>query len=229
MQARWWGILGIIGWTYCFCAVVYLLLRKKPLRMVLIWIALCVLNLLVTKMRGGEQVLSGQFLLTDLTGVLKLGNGCFAIMAVGGMLLPLAENHQSSNSGGLRICCAACLAVVLAAAGVILHHWWTVSKLLGTLPWCLYVSSLSVVLYMLLRTLEARGWTAWFRPLNASGTATLTVYMMPYVLYSVNDFLGIYEYGSLAGALGLFKCAAFSLLCVGVTSLLVRLGIKLKL
>lgn len=32
MQARWWGILGIIGWTYCFCAVAYLLLRKKPLR-----------------------------------------------------------------------------------------------------------------------------------------------------------------------------------------------------
>ena len=33
--ARWWGILGLIGWTYCFVAVTYLLTRKKPLRIVL--------------------------------------------------------------------------------------------------------------------------------------------------------------------------------------------------
>ena len=229
MQARWWGILGIIGWTYCFCAVAYLLLRKKPLRMVFVWAALCMLNLLVTRMRGGEQILPGATMLSDLAGVLKLGNGCFAVMAVGGMLLSLAENRLDSISAGLRAGYAACLAITLAVAGVALHHWWTVSKLLGTLPWCLYVSSLSVVLYILLRTLETRGWTGWFRPLSASGTATLTVYMMPYLLYSINDFLGLYEYGSLSGSLGLLKCAAFSLICVGLASLLVRLGIKLKI
>ena len=231
-KAGWWGILGILGWTYCFCAVTYLLARKKPFRILFVWIALCVVNLLVTRMRGGAQLLPGQTFLTDLTGVLRLGNGCFAVMTTGGMLLSLAESRLASDnlkSNAYRIACAAGLAVVLAVAGAVLHHWWTVSKLLGTLPWCFYVSSISIALYMLLRILEAYGKTRWFSPLSASGTATLTVYMMPYVLYSINDFLGLYPYGALSGVLGLLKCVVFSLLCVGLTSLLVRFGVKLKI
>lgn len=240
LKAGWWGILGIIGWTYCFCAVTYLLTRKKPMRVLAVWIALCVVNLLVTRMRGGGQILSGPNLLADLTGVLKLGNGCFAVMTTGGMLFSLAENSLSSSPassafcgpfGGFRtgrVVPALLLAGILAVVGAVLHHWWTVSKLIGTLPWCLYVSAISVGLYTLLRVLESRGWTAWFRPLNASGTATLSVYMMPYVLYSINDYIGLYHYGSLSGPFGLLKCFAFSLLCVALTSLLVRLGIKLK-
>lgn len=245
-KAGWWGILGILGWTYCFCAVTYLLARKKPFRILFVWIALCVVNLLVTRMRGGAQLLPGQTFLTDLTGVLRLGNGCFAVMTTGGMLLSLAENRLFAKpdlccfrtlkgeaiperKGVMTITSAFLLAAVLAIAAAVLHNWWTVSKLVGTLPWCLYVSSISICLYVILRALEAHGRIGWFRPLNASGTATLTVYMMPYVLYSVNDYLGLYEYGSLSGLFGLLKCVAFSLLCVGLTALLVRLGIKLKI
>ena len=82
---------------------------------------------------------------------------------------------------------------------------------------------------MILRVLEAYGKTAWFRPVNVSGTATLTVYMMPYILYSINSIVGLYPYGSLSGLLGLLKCVGFSFLCVLVTSLFVRLGIRLKI
>ena len=202
------------------------------MRIFIVWLALCVVNLMVTRMRGGGQILPGPSVLNDLAEVLEIGNGCFAVMTLGGMLFSLAENRLTSRSGDTgsrRLCYAVCLAVALAVTGALLHRWWTVSKLLGTLPWCLYVSSISVCLYAALRVLEERGWTAWFRPLSASGTATLTVYMMPYVLYSINDYLGLYTYGSLAGALGLLKCVAFSLLCVGLTSLLVRFGVKLKI
>lgn len=228
LKAGWWGILGIIGWTYCFCAVTYLLARKTPFRIVWVWLILCALNLLTTRMRGGEQLFPSQSLLTDMTAALKLSNCSFAIMATGGVLFSLAENRWSSLSGAVKIRWTALSAVILASAGLLLHNWWTVSKLLGTLPWCLYVTAISIVLYTLLRILESYGKTAWFRPFNASGTATLTVYMMPYVLYSINDYLGIYTYGSLSGPLGLLKCVAFSLLCVSLTSLLVRFGIRLK-
>ena len=234
LKAGWWGILGIIGWTYCLCAVIYLLARKRPLRILLVWVALCVLNILTTKMRGGGQILSGPSLLTDFAAVLKLGNGCYAIMTLGGMLLSLAENSlffrlDSSRSKVSAVVSAVLLASVLALAGTLLHRWWIVSKWIETLPWCLYVSAISICLYALLRFLEMRGWTGWFRPLSASGTATLTVYMMPYVLYSINDYIGLYTYGALSGPLGLLKCILFSLLCVGLASGMVRLGIKLKI
>lgn len=228
-KAGWWGILGLIGWTYCFCAVAYLLARKMPMRMIVLWVALCVVNLLVTKMRGGGQILQGQSLLTDFTGVLKIGNGAYAVMTVGGMLLSLAENRLASRSAAVRLGYAVSVAAVLTVAASVLHHWWIVSKLLATLPWCLFVSAISVMLYLLLRVLESYGKVGWFRPLSTSGTATLTVYMMPYLLYSLNSLFCVYVYGSLSGVLGLLKCAAFSLLCVALTSLFVRLGVKLKI
>ena len=228
MSARWWGILGIIGWTYCFCATAYLLLRKQSKHLLLIWFALCVINLLLTRMRGGFQIIPRQSLLNDLMQALELGGGSFAVMAMGGMLFSLAENRLFGRSASVRAGYATAAAALLAIAATVLHHWWIVSKLGGTLPWCLYVSSISIALYMLLRVLESYGKTAWFSPIGVSGTATLTVYMMPYILYSINSILGLYQYGSLSGPLGLLKCVAFSFLCVFLSALIVRLGIRLK-
>ena len=227
-SARWWGILGIIGWSYLFCAVTYLLARKRPARLLLVWFVLCVVNMLTVRMRGGAQLLPGQSFLTDMTRALNIGNASFVIMAAGGMAFSVAENCFSSLKGSFRVGCGFALAAALAVAAAISHHWWIISKLVGTLPWCLYVSAISVALYTLLRIMEAHGKTAWFNPLKVSGTATLSVYMMPYVVYSILGLFDIYYIG-INGVLGLLKCVAFSFLCVGLTSVLVRFGIKLKI
>ena len=228
--AQWWGILGIIGWTYCFAAVTYMLVRKNPARVILVWVALCVINLLMTGMHGGVQLMPRHTIISDMTDALNLGNGSFAVMAVGGMLVSLAENRMTSRArGGKGLVVAAFgAAAVLGVAATVLHHWWPISKLGGTLPWCLYVSSISVALYAVLRSLESYGMTGWFKPLRASGTATLTVYMMPYVLYSVFSMVGWQAPDWLCGPLGLLKCFLFSLICVALTTLLVRGGVKLK-
>ena len=145
------------------------------------------------------------------------------------MLLSLAERRCSQLRGPVRCGYAAALAALLTLASTIIHHWWIISKILGTLPWCLYVSAISVALYTVLRVLEAYGVTGWFRPVAASGTATLTVYMMPYVLYSIFSFFGLYTFGFLSGVPGLLKCVLFSLLCVFLAGLLGKAGIKLKI
>lgn len=230
-SAQWWGILGLIGWAYCFSAVAYLLARKKPGRIVAVWLCLCAVNLLLTRMRDGSQIIHGRSLLSDFTGVLHIGNASNAVMAVGGMLLSLAENRFSSRNASFRAAGAFVLAALLAAGAAVTHRWWIISKLVGTLPWCLYVSSISVAVYAVLRAMEAYGKTGWFRPFKVSGTATLSVYMMPYVIYSVLGIFGIYTFDFLGelGAFALLKCVLFSFLCVGLTSLLVKAGTKLKL
>jgi hypothetical protein len=53
--------------------------------------------------------------------------------------------------------------------------------------------------------------------------------MMPYILYSVSSMVGLASPDWLSGPLGLLKCVLFSLLCVALASLLVKLGIKLKI
>ena len=115
--------------------------------------------------------------------------------AIPRMAVWMRRKRLMSSSAVLRVCFAVSLAAVLALVGAILHHCWIISKLYGTLPWCLYVSSISVWLYTVLRILDTHGITSWFAPFSVSGTATLTVYMMPYVLYSSNDYLGFYQYG----------------------------------
>lgn len=227
-NCQWWGILGLIGWAYCFNAVTYLLVRRRPVRVAVVWLSLCLVNLLVTKMHDGTQILAGRSLLTDMAGVLKIGNGAFTLMATGGMLFSLLEDRMTS-CGKSRALYAVSAAALLAFAATVLRTWWPVSKLLSTLPWCLYVTAISIALYVLLRSLESRGRTGWFRPLKASGTATLTVYMMPYILYALRGILGISTPEWVNGPVGLLKCALFSLLCVALTSLLVRFRIKLKI
>lgn len=227
-SARWWGILGLIGWAYCFCATAYLLARKHPQYLCIVWLMLLAVNMIMTGMRDGSNIIAGRTFITDMTDALRIGNGSGAIMAAGGMLLTLAEGWLSEQKGAVRIGCALTASVMLAGMAAISHHWWIISKNLGTLPWCLYVSSISVALYTFLRILESYGKTGWFRLISPAGTATLTVYMMPYLLYSIDGDLSIYSSEWFTGISGLLKCALFSLLCVFLTGLINKIGLKLS-
>lgn len=227
--AQWWGILGLIGWTYCFCAFAYILLRDKPLRVVYLWVILIILNILLTVMRDGVRIVGGPSFISDIAGVFHLGNAAWAIMATGGMLLSLSERWLTDRPARIRLSYAFAAAALLACAAALSHKWWIISKHLASLPYCLYVSALSIAAYAILRVLEAYGRTKWFRLLRPAGTATLTVYMMPYVLYSIFSIVDFYTLVPLAGWIGLVKCGVLSLVCVGLAGLLSKAGIRLKI
>ena len=223
-RASWWGILGQIGWMYLFAAIAYLLCRNRKWILAALWVLFCLINLSVCRMRGGEPLIGGNFL-ADASGALNLGNGHSIIMALGGMLTVLADQYLKKG----RVWTGLAVAIALAGLGFATHTGWIISKNLGTLPWCLFVSAISVALYTLLRALEEKGWTAWSNPLKPAGTATLTVYMIPYLFYSFWVFLSPEIPQWLSGGVGLLKCALFSALCIACTWGLGRIGIKLKI
>ena len=183
----------------------------------------------VTRLRTGGYLTGGPTFINDMAAALNLGNGSSAIMAMGGMLVSLAEQYALKLKGSRRVLAALSVSVLLFLAAALSHKFWIISKNLGTLPWCLYVSALSVSVYTLLRSMETFGRLSWFHPLRCSGLATLTVYMVPYVLYSIGGFLGIGHIHWLEGPLGLVKCALFSMLCLVITTVMVRCGCKLKI
>ena len=223
-RAGWWGILGQIGWMYLFCVIAYLLCREKPWPLALVWIGLCLVNLSVAPMRDGSVWTSGNFF-ADAAAALQLGNGHGAIMALGGVLTVLAERRLRTAKAGIGIAAAAVLAVLATAA----HQGWIVSKNLGTLPWCLYVSAISVALYTLLRVLEKHGKTGWFKPFSPAGTATLTVYMSPYLFVALWIFVNPAIPEWLTGWVGVGKCAVYTAVCLAVAWGLTKLGVKLKI
>ena len=223
-QAGWWGILGLIGWTYLFTSCAYILCREKNWILALLWGVLCLVNLSVVPMREGGAWIGNNFV-ADLSNALHLGNGHCALMALGGTLTVLCESRLKTVKAGIGLAAAA----VLAVMGFCFHQDWIISKNIGTLPWVLFVSAISVALYTVLRVLETKGWTGWAQPLKPAGTATLTVYMIPYFFYSFWVFLNPQIPAWLSGNIGALKCALFSALCIFITWLLGKVNIKLKI
>ena len=231
MRAGWWGILGLIGWAYLFAAGAYLLCRKKPWTLVLILLGLCFVNLTAVEMRSESHWL-GKNILTDFADALNIENGAHGILALGGVLTVLAGKRLEalgSRIASCRLCIGLAAAAVLAGLGLLCHQGWIISKNIATLPWCLFAGAISVALYTILRALERHGWTAWAKPISPAGTATLTIYMIPYLFYALRHTLDIDTPDWLTGGLGLCKCLAFVAICLLITHLLTKINIKLKI
>ena len=223
-HAGWWGILGQIGWMYLFASLAYLLCRNRPWILALLWGVFCFVNLTITPMREHAQWI-GPNILADLSGALQLGNGHSIIMTLGGLLTILCERRIRKAGWGIALAAGA----VLLVLALCFHQDWIFSKNLGTLPWCLMVSAVSVVLYTLLRLLEKKGWTAWFKPLSPAGTATLTVYMIPYFFVALWIFISPTIPAWLSGWVGVGKCVLYTAVCIGIAWLLTKVGVKLKI
>ena len=70
----------------------------------------------------------------------------------------------------------------------------------------------------------------WFNLVKPAGTATLLCYLIPYFAYFTMYALGISLPDVLLdGATGLLKSFLFAGLCVFITGLLIRAGVRVKL
>jgi len=227
-QAGWWSILGQIGWMYLFCATAYLLCGSRKWILAVIWGVLCLVNISITPMRDGGQLV-GPNIMADFADAMHLGNGHSVILALGGVLTVLSERRMAQWSSAGKLGAAFGTSAILALLGFASHQGWIISKELGTLPWVLYASAISVAVYALLRLMEKHSLTGWFAPLRPCGTATLTVYMIPYLLLSLWVFINPTLPGWMSGWAGVGICFLYGILCVAIAWVLERLHIKLKI
>ena len=125
MQARWWGILGLIGWAYMACAIIYLIARDNLKVHLPAWVFFLLLCLLFTDTRGGEPLLDmgrGNFL-DSLRNTLHFGNGSDQAIAMGGLILSVAGWRARGWKPVRRAAAGLCAAVALAGLGALSHHW----------------------------------------------------------------------------------------------------------
>ena len=226
MQARWWGILGIIGWTYLVSAFIYLFVRDKILRIALIWLAFIGLSLL----KSSQLIPREANILNNLLGILNIGNASSLALTMGGVLFSLVVTKYANVVTWKKIAFFVSTVAVLLIAAKISNEFWIISKNRGTPTWVIYCLAISVGLYGLLAWVVSAGKEKWFNIIKPAGTATLTCYIVPYLLYSV--FWGFLSFSlpvwMKTDAMGLVKCLGFAFLCVLVTWLLGRINIKLK-
>lgn len=233
----WWGILGLIGWAYLFCALVYALSRKKSTN-ILVWgllflICLCCSETAPYSVLEGRSILSlpEPNIVQLILSTLHLDNASSHLLVMSGVLFTdiyLGKASQwtlSRKSISLLLLAVGCLVVAFMT-----HQLFITSKLIGTLPWIFYTLAIDMILYLMFDLAVPKGRTGMFSFLAPAGTATLTCYMLPYILYPIVSLTIGWEWSyAVPEALGIIKCMAFSGLCIALTWLLIRKSVKLKI
>lgn len=232
MSASWWGILGLIGWSYLFCALTYLLCRDRLPLLGLVWGCLVFVCLVSTVTRSGAPLFDfpRPNVWDQFRDLLHIGNGSSAIMTMGGVITAVAlVRHAARWTPRQRLLGALSAALILTGFGFASHVLFITSKNIGTLPWVLWVTALDILLYAGLSWMARKGLTGWFRWFKPAGTATLTVYMIPYLTYAFSEMTGISLWHRFNGLAGVLYCACYAALCIFLTWCLGRMRIKLKI
>lgn len=223
----WWGILGLIGWTYAVCATVYLFTRENLKKTFIAWavmIVLCVLN--NTSLIPGDYA-SRVVLLPFIPG----GWTHHALGMSGVLASLLMQRYADKARPGRLMGTLWVLGVNMLILGLLSHHFWIVSKIMATPTWLFYCLAIFFPLFGCVYWLtDVKGKAAWFNCIKPAGTATLTCYIIPYLWYALIPLLHIRFPEVLgSGVPGLLKSLVFSFLVVQLTGVLVKYKVKLKI
>jgi predicted acyltransferase len=126
-----------------------------------------------------------------------------------------------------------CLGLIYLIAGFVLRKWFIISKIQATPSWAMICNGISFLIFILLYWIvDVRNKINWASFLQPAGENSLTTYLAPDILYYLIWSSGIpiliYKQSHeplivVAGSI------IWALLMVGLTALLARLKIKLRL
>ncbi|ELX08607.1 hypothetical protein Jab_2c06620 [Janthinobacterium sp. HH01] len=210
LAPQWWGILGLIGWAYLYSAVAWELTRARLL-------PLAALVLACTGLYCATHGASPQ-----------AENAVHTSIALCGML---TAQIFFGRQRGRPFRDALILAAGLAALAFVLQPYFKISKIHATPSWALYSSAICVLLFAALYwvvDLRRHGaWTALIRPAAAN---PLLVYLIPYIVYALMQYLHLAFPGVLdSGLPGFFWAIAYAMFVMALAAGLNRLHIKLQL
>lgn len=223
------------NWWLLVCAVIYIFSRDRLQYLLPAWGAFILICLLGTPLRegfGGEAILAfpERNFYQGMLSILHIGNGALPAFTMGGVILSILSARYAGKGDGWKLRNGLTVAVLLLLVGIGTHHFWIVAKMGGTPPWVFYVTAISVGLYTLLGYLVSHQVTGWFNLIRPAGTATLTTYLVPYVFYGFADVTGVVLPDWFThGFMGLVNCLCFAFVVIGVTWVMEKLHVKLKI
>lgn len=215
---KWWGILGLIGWTYLVTSLVFLIVRTRLIYMALAWLVFMSLSVLTH-----SGVLDLSFLPSDMTHHALGVSGAFASV----LLIHYGNREKPSQFIGWMIG----LGILMLVLFFVSHPYWIISKIQATPTWLFVCNSISFFLVALLYYLtDVKGKADWFMIIKPAGTVTLTCYMIPYFWYAVQRLIGFHYPDFLcAGVPGLCRSLLFSLVIVWIAGAFTKVNVRLKI
>jgi heparan-alpha-glucosaminide N-acetyltransferase len=222
----WWGILGLIGWGYLVSAFVYLAVRDSILSTSLAFLFFLALNIL-----SKLDLLNFLSSINPVFGVIIEGN--VPLIVISGLLTTLILKKYSKDNFRRAIVTIVTIGIISIMAGFILRNWFIISKIQATPSWGLICNGISMILFSLLYWIidikKLTGWTFFLKP---AGENSLTTYLAPdilyYIIWSTGVPILIYKQSGIP-LIVIAGSILWALAMVGLTALLVRFKIKLKL
>lgn len=221
---HWWGILGLIGWSYLVASVVYILGRGKFAVVLGAWVVCEALNIAA----HGGLIPGGHWLRAWLGPV---GDGGLAALVLGGAITSMIFRRFTTGTRSVSVIgWLTLIAAGLVAAGIITRPYWGISKVMVTPSWVFICSGITIAVFALVYWIaDLLGKADAFRVIRPAGTDTLLCYLIPYYAYALMGMLSIPMMFPLGGGAGLLKSLAFALVIVQITGWISRRGIRLKL
>lgn len=222
----WWGILGLIGWGYLISSFAYVLCRDSILKTSLITLFFLIMNMLSDwKMLGFLDPVKPVF------GIIIDGNVPFIVLSglIGGLLIKKIPVIEFKKTTIIFVG----LGLIFLIGGFVLRKWFIISKIQATPSWAMICNGISFIVFIILYwIIDVRNKIKWASFLQPAGENSLTTYIAPDILYYLIWSSGIpvliYKQSHeplivIAGSI------IWALLMVGLTALLARLKIKLRI
>ncbi len=220
---QWWGILGLIGWSYLAAGILTVLSRNNIYLVLIGWLAFAVLSMIS---HAGMIPKSFHFIPDAIRG------GTLAGLTMGGVLTSyIFQYFRNKNDHQSMYMVLSTFSGLLILASILVRPYWGLAKLGATPAWLFLCSALTLILFLFIYWLvDIKGKSTWFDFIRPAGTNTLLCYLIPYLSYAFMRLFHLHLPAFLLnGLIGLIKSLAFALLCVFITGMLARGGIKLKL
>jgi predicted acyltransferase len=224
--AGWWGILGLIGWGYLVTAFTWLIFRDSIVKTLIVTLFFFCLNVL-----SGLHLLGFFDPVSPVLGILLEGNVPFIVLTgmVAGLIIrkiPAAETKK-------LLLTFISIGILSIAAGFFLRNWFIISKIYATPSWGMICNGISFLLFILIYWIaDVRNRKKWASFVKPAGQHSLTTYLAPDILYHLIWMSGIpiliYKQ-SAEPVVVVLGSIIWALLMVGLTAVLARLNIRLKL
>lgn len=220
---QWWGILGLIGWAYLVSSLILIFSKNNFYLLFGGWAFFAILSMVSDAglLPGFLSFIPDAILDGTLTGFTM---GGVVASTVFRYYRKRGEDHTMT---GLFLLASA----VLIVLSVVTRNYWGLAKLGATPAWLFLCSAFTLIAFTAVyQVADMKGKAAWFRPVKPAGTDTLLTYLIPYFVYAFMAFTNLdLPRFFLTGAAGLIKSFLLAMLCVGITFLLNRSFVRLKL
>ena len=222
---KWWGILGLIGWSYLAAGLVTVFSKNNFIAILSAWIFFALLSM------GYKAGFVPRDSFINFIPNAILG-GTLTGLAMGGVLTTIIFRYFRKKNDNVKLTLTLLgFAGLLIVFSVLTRPYWKLAKLGATPAWLFLCSAFTIIGFVVIYWISDVNRKAnWFNFIRPAGTDTLLCYLIPYFLYAI--FRAVHLHWPdfiITGGIGLLKSLGIALICVYITGLLNRAGVRLKL